>query len=171
MTGFSADVSHLTKILAKSILSHQVLFYQNPSIQKSVLNFSSVLQRAAQRDGGRPYGVQALLVGLDKGDFHLYTCDPTGRYHHYPKGQAIIGKHSEPIRKEITDNQYGTAEALDACLASIVKACTKENVKIDLDMFEAILLWESEDGECQAAEIDPEFVSHRCREIQKDDKL
>lgn len=173
MTGFSADVSHLTKVLARTVESNHVLYNQDLPVQKIVRSLSSTLQGAAQRDGSRPYGIQALLVGLaNDNEWRRFTCDPTGVYRHYPKGAlAIIGKFSEAIQKEaseVLDKETGDAAGmLDACFKAIVQASKSENVKLENDTFEGLLLWKSKDGECEVAQIDPEYVAKRYLEIQQ----
>jgi 20S proteasome alpha/beta subunit len=120
-----------------------------------------MIQRATQRGGGRPYGVQALLLGVDGDEkWQLYSCDPTGLYRHFPKGRAAIGKYANPIAVELNEEDKSSCakEALELCLASLVQTATKENVKLDLDSFEGLFLWTSEAGECQVAQIDPTFL-------------
>lgn len=177
MTGFAADVAHLTKVLAKIAESHQALYLEYLPVAKCVRSLSSILQRAAQRDGGRPYGIQALLVGLDNdrtngGGFQVYSCDPTGLSRHFPSGQAVIGRHAESIRKELSGSSPNDAKAaLRICLQAILKASKDDNFAIRIDddahAWEALLLWKSASGDCEVAQIDPDFLAQRFREIRE----
>lgn len=171
MTGFSADVAHLTKVLARTVESHQAVYTQQLPIIKCVRSLSLVLQRAAQRDGARPYGIQALLVGLDEHGFQLYSCDPTGLYRHFSNGKTVIGKYGESIKKELGDRPADAAAAFQACLKAIVHASKKENFKLDSHTLEGLLLSKSAAGECEVAQIDSDFLEKCYREIQEQEDI
>jgi 20S proteasome alpha/beta subunit len=177
MIGFAADVAHLTKVLAKIAESHQALYSEYLPVAICVRSLSSVLQRAAQRNGGRPYGIQALLVGLDinranSGGFQLYSCDPTGLSRHFPSGQAVIGRHADSIRKELSGGSPNDAKtALRICVQAILKASKDDSfatrINDDAHTWEALLLWKSATGECEVAQIDSDFLATRFREIRE----
>ena len=175
MTGFAADVSHLMNVLAKIAESHQAVYSEHLPLAKCVRSLSSILQRAARLDGGRPYGIQSLMIGLDSNHgsgrgFQIYSCDPTGLYRYFSSGKAVIGRQAESIGKELSMSSPDDAiSALSVCLQAIVKASKDDNfatqIKDGSHAWEALLLWKSAAGDCEVGRIDSEFLSNRFREI------
>ena len=177
MTGFAADAAHVTNVLAKIAESNQAVYSEHLPLAKCVRSLSTILQRAARRDGGRPFGIQSLLVGLDSkrgngSGFQIYTCDPTGLYRHFSSGQTAIGRHAEAIRKELSgSNPDDAACALRVCLQAMLKPSKDDNVAIEVDdgshALEGLMLWKSASGDCKVAQIDSEFLGQRFRELRE----
>jgi 20S proteasome alpha/beta subunit len=171
MTGLSADISHLTRVLAKAIESHRVIFEQNYPLHRCIRSLSSALTRATQRGGGRPFGVQALLVGLDSnpiGKWQLFTCDPTGLHRHHSTGRAVIGKYAEAVAKELATGEVDSPkDAIDLCITAILKAGQREHVQMDSDCYEAVLLWTDCKRDCKIAQLHPNLVHHIHNDIQR----
>jgi hypothetical protein len=129
MTGFSPDVSHLTKVAAKYSASHEALQSQSLPTFKLVRSMSTLLQRETQREGARPFGIQGLWIGWDspqRKDLQLYTCDPTGLYRHLPSGIAVIGRGSTDLHPKIIERvtKETTACESDSTLATL-QTCIK----------------------------------------------
>lgn len=173
MTGFAADIAHVTKVLARIAEAHQMVYSEPIPSRKIIRSISSILQRAAQRDGGRPYGIHSLFVGLDdhpKDGFHIYSCDPTGLYRHAANGQTAIGKYSDVVRKELPDGSRtpdDAASALRACLTAMVQAYQKHDVTLHSPShtLEGLLICKSADGDCEVASLSHEFLEQSFREI------
>lgn len=171
MTGFAADIAHVTKVLARIAESYHMVYSEPIPSRKIIRSISSMLQRAAQRDGGRPYGIHSLLVGLDDRHptgFHLYSCDPTGLYRHATNGQTAIGRYSDWVRKELPDNKSSpddAVSALRACLKAIVQAYQKHDVTLHSNShtLEGLLICKSAEGDCEVASLNYEFMEQCLR--------
>lgn len=164
MTGFSSDISHLMMVLSRTNELYHVNFNQQLPLYKSVLAFSSMLKDATQQKGGRPFGIEALLIGINRdNEWQLYSCNPTGMYRHFPSGRAIIGKNHEQILKEI-DKKDGdiiginSRDALKLCVSAILATSdrTAESQYND-NIFEGLLLWKT-DTDCYVSQIHPELL-------------
>mmetsp|Transcript_7929 Transcript_7929/g.12141 ORF Transcript_7929/g.12141 Transcript_7929/m.12141 type:complete len:280 (+) Transcript_7929:195-1034(+) len=163
MTGFSADISHLMMVLSRTNEKHNVDFHQPLPLHKSVLSLSSILKDATKQQGARPFGVEALIIGLDRdNEWQLYSCNPSGLYQHFPRGRSIIGKNKEKIWKEISkkddivdiDPIGGLKLCLSAILASLESTAQSQ---YDDDIFEGLLLWKADSG-CCVSRIHPELL-------------
>ena len=100
-TGFTPDVHHLSLRLAKTYSNHLHLFGGIPMrTDKAAQNLADVVRSAAS-DEGRPYGVQALVVGdrPRSQKLQIYTIDPAGGCTHWSGGGTAIGKDAELVRK------------------------------------------------------------------------
>ena len=100
-TGFTPDVHHLSLRLAKTYSNHLHLFGGIPMrTDKAAQNLADVVRSAAS-DEGRPYGVQALVVGdrPRSQQLQIYTIDPAGGCTHWSGGGTAIGKDAELVRK------------------------------------------------------------------------
>ena len=100
-TGFTPDVHHLSLRLAKTYSSHLHLYGGIPMrTDRAAQNLADVVRSAASGEG-RPYGVQALVVGdrPRSQQLQLYTIDPAGGCTHWSGGGTAIGKDAELVRK------------------------------------------------------------------------
>ena len=101
-TGFTPDVHHLTLRAAKDYSDHLRLYGGMPMrTDKVATNLAGVVRSEASSDGGRPFGVQALVVGdrPRSKQLQLYTIDPAGGCTHWSGGATVIGKDAELVRK------------------------------------------------------------------------
>ena len=101
-TGFTPDVHHLTLRSAKDYSNHLHLYGGMPMrTDKVAKNLADVVRSEASSDGGRPFGVQALVVGdrPKSKQLQLYTIDPAGGCTHWSGGATAIGKGAELVRK------------------------------------------------------------------------
>lgn len=162
MTGFAADVQHLTRATLRQVESHQTLYSQAMSVDRIVKALSFTMQRAALEEGGRPFGVQALIVGLDKKDkMLLYTVDPTGGWQHYGGGATAIGRGAEEVRTQlykakkdaVSSGDLDAKAALRIAISSLVDKSIKDSGYKIADKLEALLVWKSENGSCRLARI------------------
>ena len=174
MTGFAADVQHLTRVTLRQVESHQTLYSHAMSVDRIVRALSFTLQRAALEEGGRPYGVQALVVGLDKKDkMLLYTVDPTGGWQHYGGGATAVGRGAEEVRTKlykarrdaVSSVHLGAKAALKIAISSLVEKPIKDGGYNIADKLEALLIWKSEDGSCRLARILDSEVNSCLRSI------
>ena len=100
-TGFTPDVHHLSLRLAKTYSSHLHLYGGIPMrTDRAAQNLADVV-RSATSGEGRPYGVQALVVGdrPRSQQLQLYTIDPAGGCTHWSGDGTAIGKDAERVRK------------------------------------------------------------------------
>jgi len=111
-TGFASDAEHLINVAAGRVLS-RISIYDAPTCSsltsgKSVdphrlvrEDVSSMMIDAAMSDGGRPWGVQLLVIGQSALSqnrlLDIYTIDPSGGWRHRHGAIAAIGRGAERI--------------------------------------------------------------------------
>jgi 20S proteasome alpha/beta subunit len=111
-TGFASDAEHLINVAAGRVLS-RISIYDAPTSSsltsgKSVdphrlvrEDVSSMMIDSAMSDGGRPWGVQLLVIGqsaLSRNRLlDMYTIDPSGGWRHRHGTIAAIGRGAERI--------------------------------------------------------------------------
>jgi 20S proteasome alpha/beta subunit len=117
-TGFAPDVRHVMRVVARSESQNQHYLAKHSyhavdhvhSMVRDTL--AERLRVAALSDGGRPLGVQCLVVGCGGRTPHttwnLHVVDPTGHWRHYGGGATAIGKHASLIRTKLHTLLYGT---------------------------------------------------------------
>ena len=161
-TGFANDAEHLLNVAAGRVLSRISVFDAPSSTSimsgKSVdphrlvrEDVSSMMIDAAMSDGGRPWGVQLLVVGqsaLSRNQNQLldmYTIDPSGgwRYRH-GNNIAAIGRGAENLQKNIkssstTSNKStisGWKRSLDVAMNAAIHTfeMNEDDVSNDYDM-------------------------------------
>ena len=173
MTGFSPDIDYLTRLLQKLVDSHRTT-YDSSSLSKTTIistmilvdSLAEELQEAGQWQGGRPFGVQALIVGRDSSvtektaSLGMFTLDPSGGYRRW-RGAAAIGRNSKIIRDRLLDfwmSQNDTdvfhndgIEALSSALQVSVLSRVEESEDLERsDIYEAIVVWQSDNEFCVA---------------------
>lgn len=158
MTGFTPDIQHLTGVLKRQVESHQSLYSEPHSIHSTMRELATVMRRTAQREGSRPFGVQALMVGRDAGGWQTYSVDPSGLWRHFASGATAIGRHADKVKDELKEalkeSKYRSAkDGLDLAVASIIKGTSKANEKDDLNSYEALLMQNDNQGYCQTSRI------------------
>jgi 20S proteasome alpha/beta subunit len=184
MTGFAADVKHLTGVTLNQEESYQSLYSQAMTVDRIVRKLSCTIQQAARPQGGRPYGVQALIVGLDhQRKFQLYTVDPAGGWQHYGGGATAIGRGAPDIRSQLyktlkkhvtkpsSEEDCDASKALRIAITSLVGKDVKDNDG-DTDYtnkLEALLVWKSDSGSCCVSRIDDSEVD-ACLKLIKGEK-
>ena len=181
MTGFAPDIDYLTRYLQKMIDNHRTT-YESTSISmtsfispmKLVESLAEELQEAGQWQGGRPFGVQILLVGPDPtvkkpSALGIFTLDPDGGYRRW-RGGAVIGRNGKIIRDRLLDcwisrnhtdavlHENGV-DALSSGLQAEVLSRIEESENLERsDMYEAILVWQV-NNECCVARINPDQIN------------
>jgi len=122
-TGFAPDVRHVMRVVARSESQNQHYLakhsYRDAPVDVHSMVRDTLAERlrvAALSDGGRPLGVQCLVVGCGRRTPHhettcwnLHVVDPTGHWRHYGGGATAIGKHASLIRTKLHSLLYGTA--------------------------------------------------------------
>jgi 20S proteasome alpha/beta subunit len=103
MTGFASDVNHLVRFVANAVSEHEYLYGGGvPTVHSLVRNtLASYMRDATTFGGSRPFGVQGMLVGNERGSTQLFTVDPSGIFKHCASGIASIGKNAESVRGSI----------------------------------------------------------------------
>eukprot|EP00978_Attheya_sp_CCMP212_P003953 scaffold8419_cov62-Attheya_sp.AAC.16 len=123
-TGFAPDVRHVMRVVARSESQNQHYLTNNDApvdVHSMVRDtLAERLRVAALSDGGRPLGVQCLVVGCGRRRrtttpyhetttcWNLHVVDPTGHWRHYGGGATAIGKHASLIRTKLHSLLYGT---------------------------------------------------------------
>eukprot|EP00980_Cylindrotheca_fusiformis_P023613 scaffold10671_cov131-Cylindrotheca_fusiformis.AAC.11 len=163
MTGLASDVEHLARILQRQADDHFNVYDKSMTTHSMTERLSSVLQQAAQAKGGRPFGVQALLVGVD--DINparglcIYSVDPSGSWQSWGSGTAI-GKYAPELRKEIARKQKNSPENLESALSCLIgcwiNVCKSENINLQsTEDYEALVLHRNhETDECCLYSVD-----------------
>lgn len=137
-TGFQPDISHLLHIATGRILSRTSIYDTGKSLDPHKLvreDLSSILIDAASSDGGRPMGVQCLVIGqsfIKKDTLEVYTIDPSGGWRSHVGWGAVVGRGAEKVRKSLmtlkssnndsNESKRGWRLALDRAMAAAVCA-------------------------------------------------
>ncbi len=159
-TGFASDAEHLLNIAAGRVLS-RISIYDAPSSSsltsgKSVdphrlvrEDVSSMMIDAAMSDGGRPWGVQLLVIGqsaLSRNQLlDIYTIDPSGGWRHRHGAIAAIGRGAERIAassslagedltKTFRTKSSGWRRALDVAMIATINTFEKNEDVSNIDM-------------------------------------
>ena len=172
MTGFAPDIDYLTRYLQQLVDKHRTT-YESTSISMTTLvspiklveSLSEVLQEAGQWQGGRPFGVQILIIGRDEktSSFGIFTLDPSGGYRRW-RGAAAIGRNGKNVRDRLFEHWasltntneflYDGAVALSSGLQASVLSRIEESENLEgSDLYEAILIWRASNEFC-VAQID-----------------
>lgn len=165
MTGLVSDVDHLTLLLQKNVDTHRLIYegtHDYSPLQVAQL-LAGHLQEAAKWDGGRPFGVQALLVGRQRSDWTLLTLDPSGGYRSWGRATAI-GRTAFSVRKhlhqQLRDREEVSPESALHMAINATREALRETTSSPLDAndYEALLIWNTDTGLCvgkiEAADID-----------------
>ena len=103
MTGLALDVEHVCRVLQKEVDDHFFVHQESLTTHAMTQRMASMLQNACLSKGGRPYGVQCMLVGCDDidpkdGALCIYSMDPTGAWQSWGRATAI-GKFGTDVRR------------------------------------------------------------------------
>jgi 20S proteasome alpha/beta subunit len=135
-TGFASDAEHLLNVAAGRVLSRISVFDAPSSTSimsgKSVdphrlvrEDVSSMMIDAAMSDGGRPWGVQLLVIGqsaLSRNQNQLldmYTIDPSGGWRYRHGKIAAIGRGAENLQKNIKSSSATTKSTISGWRGSL----------------------------------------------------
>lgn len=157
-TGFASDAEHLINVAAGRVLS-RISIYDAPASSslasgKSVdphrlvrEDVSSMMIDAAMSDGGRPWGVQLLVIGqsaLSRSQIlDIYTIDPSGGWRHRHGTMAAIGRGAERItalssslEEDLTKHaskSSGWRRALDVAMNAAINTFEKNEDTSNID--------------------------------------
>jgi len=175
MTGLTSDVDYLSRVLQKQLDVHRIIYEENldmPAL-KVVRSLASLLQEAAQNRGGRPYGIQSLIVGRSstRSSLHLYSLDPSGGFRHWGSATAI-GRNAQTVRKQLhkaISNEMPSSggKGLETALRSSLDAMREAFVNVESDYYEALVVWQ-DDGQLCVGVIDPEQVQDCLKTLQNE---
>lgn len=149
MTGFAPDVEHLCRILQRSVESYDTIYDKRMTTFKMVERFSDILQDAAFSNGSRPFGVQALFVGVDDVNPNhplcVYSMDPSGSWQSWG-GTTAIGRHARQVREQLANkrkedlllprsssSQRSVKETIEQIIHCWFEACKSENINFQPD--------------------------------------
>ena len=167
MTGLASDVEHLGRILQRQADNHFNIYLKPLTTHAMTQRLSRILQQAAQMKGGRPFGVQTLLVGgddIDNRRLCLYTIDPSGSWQSWG-GATVIGKYAKQVRQELAKKRKEMSptslkQALEQITECWIETCKQENVnlKAEEDYQVLILRKDAEKEVCQLFMADEDEV-------------
>lgn len=178
LTGFGPDVDFLISALLQSVESHRIV-YENThryTASSTALDLAGRLQEATKWNGGRPFGVQGLVVGDQQQSrelLSLLTIDPSGGYRSWGTASAI-GKAAEQVRKALhaaVKDRHSPPSASEA-LEIVLQACTTVMHEVvgrsaEDDRYEAVIVWTSKGPQMCVATIDPTYVRELQQKITK----
>jgi 20S proteasome alpha/beta subunit len=186
MTGFAPDIDYLTRYVQNFIDNHRTTyestcFSKTASVSpiKLVELLAEELQEAGQWQGGRPFGVQILMVGPDP-TLGIFTLDPGGGHRRW-RGAAAIGRNGKIIRDRLFEHWISQSsteefpddgvEALSSGLHASVLSRMEESEKLERsDTYEAMLVWQVKSEVC-AAQIDRAQIDDIRKSILEKNKL
>ena len=186
MTGLSSDVDHVSRVVQQGVHTHRIIYDATSfpcPVSQLVTSMAGTVRDAAKWKGGRPYGLQAMLVGSNNNSrqsmnkMRVYTVDPSGAWRSWGSGCTAIGRNAEGVRQNLYDelrkllpSEISTKAflhpklALEIAFKSLLTATRAANVNQDSDQYEAVLFWvDQATGQCRVATIHPEDVKN-CRE-------
>jgi 20S proteasome alpha/beta subunit len=177
MTGLASDVDYLSRTLQKQANTHRTIYESSHAMAtlKVVKNLAGMLQGAVQFKEGRPFGVQALVVGLDRTRLNLFSLDPSGGFRHWGSATAI-GRGAQQVRKHLHESLVASSnkteevpsngkKALEEALKACLMAMREASQNIDSDQYQALFVWTAEkDGQMRVATIDPDQVNE-CQQM------
>ena len=186
MTGLASDVDHISRVVQQGIHTHRIVYDATSfpcPVSQLVTSMAGTVRDAAKWKGGRPYGLQALLVGSNNNNrqnmnkMRVYTVDPSGAWRSWGSGCTAIGRNAEGVRQTLYDELqklpsaikskkafFHPKLALEIAFKSLLTATRDANVNQDSDQYEAVLFWvDQATGQCRVATIHPEDVKI-CRE-------
>jgi 20S proteasome alpha/beta subunit len=137
MTGLASDVEQVCRILQRQVDGHFNVYDDNLPVHSMTERVGELLHQATISKGGRPFGVQTILVGgsdIDRAKkFCLYTIDPSGSWQSWPWGTSI-GKFAKEVRTELAKKlespPSSLKEALEQIIESWIETCKEQNVNI-----------------------------------------
>ena len=181
-TGFASDAEHLINVAAGRVLSRISVYdapaYSSLTSGKSVdphrlvrEDVSSMMIDAAMSDGGRPWGVQLLVVGqsaLSRDQLlDIYTIDPSGGWRHRHGTIAAIGRGAERIAASTEDltkcrfKSNGWRRALDVAMNAAVDTFERNEDASNIDI-------SSDPGRYSAVVIFGKRTTSRCAAVCPD---
>lgn len=134
MTGLALDVEHVCRVLQKQVDDHWFIYQETVTTHGMTQRLSTMLQNECLSKGGRPYGVQCLLVGCDDieathGGTCIYSMDCTGNWQSWGRA-AVIGKFATEAKKilaqKLQSSQVDNVPAAMECLATSWKETCKD---------------------------------------------
>jgi 20S proteasome subunit alpha 4 len=121
-SGLTADGRILANKARVECQSYRLNYDDNPPIEYISKYIAETKQKYTQRGGVRPFGISALIAGLDNnGKPHLYYTDPSGSFSEW-KAQACgrnskqVSEYLEKHYKEGISNENGTKLVVKALL-------------------------------------------------------
>jgi 20S proteasome alpha/beta subunit len=178
MTGLASDVDYLSRVLLKQVDSNRILYEDSRTLPTRALvqALAGHLRTEAAYATGRPYGVQALVVGAvsavssnEKGKqqqpLGIFTLDPSGGVRHWGCATAI-GKEALEVRKQLhtalvdrsSSKSLTARTALQVGLSALVLHEKEQQEEMTI-LPEAMIVWKEKQGSAICvATIDPEIV-------------
>ena len=172
MTGLASDIDYLTRILLKHAETHRLIYEGSHRLPtaKVVHLLAENLQKEARYQGGRPFGIQTLLLGSTRANpLALWTLDPSGGMRHWGCATAV-GKEATEVRKRLYEalREESTIDvnvALRSALCGILAGGDDGSETTDSldELPEALLVWKKENC-LRVATIEQETVQKSRKE-------
>jgi 20S proteasome alpha/beta subunit len=167
MTGLASDVEHLGRILQRQVDNHYNVYLKPLTTHAMTQRLANILQQVAQAKGGRPFGVQALMVGGDDVDptrpLCIYSIDPSGSWQSWG-GATAIGKYAKQVRQQLAKKRKISPNSLEQALEHIVECwietCKQENVNLNAEEdYQVLILRKDSDSEtCHLFMVDEDEI-------------
>lgn len=164
MTGLASDAEFLVRALQQSVEHHRSIYDEAVASQSNFLStfklvqiLCRLIQEPTAYQGARPYGVQALLIGSNpqsSSSLDIYTVDPSGSFHHWPRGTAI-GRNALKVRNELADVlEEHKGDNAEKALELALLTCLGADGAASASNFAAVLVTRRRTG-LSVAKVDP----------------
>jgi 20S proteasome alpha/beta subunit len=182
MTGLSYDVNHVCRVIQKTIDTQRTNDYETPLMASFLAqSLARTVRQVTTFRYGRPYGLQALLVGKQQQQqqqqqgqqLQVYTVDPSGAWRCWGSGCTAIGRTAETVRRHLYEGLVATTStptklhpqvALEVALKACLEASQAASSNQDNDLYDAVLFWVDEaNGQCHVGKVDHDAVT-ACRD-------
>lgn len=180
MTGMVSDVDYLTRVLLKQVDTHRICYEGSrimPTIEL-VQGLQQQLRLVTFYKEGRPFGIQALLIGTrgtptQQPKLDIFSLDPSGGYRHWGSATAI-GKKADIVRRHLHDSlsnreekaSLPVQEAMDVAVKALLQRDLTDGKRPDMNVPQALLIWMSKTKRTiSVASIDPHSVALHVKEI------
>ena len=152
MTGLALDVEHTSRVLQRKVDDHLNIYQTSMTTHVMTQKLASVLQNECLGKGGRPFGVQCMILGCDDidpndGSLCIYSIDPSGSWQNWGKASAI-GKFGTEVRRTLANKLVSSPttitdleDGVSCLIGSWKETCQDMGIsKKDNDDYEVLIL-------------------------------
>ena len=142
MTGLALDVEHLCRVLQKFNDDHYNTYQKSLTTHVMTQRLAKLLQSVCLSQGGRPFGVQAMIIGcdddIDDSDNNdglcIYSMDPSGSWQSWGRATAI-GKYGLDVRRILSkklqspsSSNMNLQDAVECLIECWKETCQQQNI-------------------------------------------